>query len=95
MALEITELRTLAETAAGQAPGVQSSILKLQGTLVLQRLTELFVECAGMQALAYDEGYAHEFREEVATYLVGRSASIAGGSNEVQRDIIARHVLAL
>ena len=95
MALEITELRTLAEAASGQAPGVQSSILKLQGTLVLQRLTELFVECAGLQALPYDMGYEHEFREEVATYLIGRSASIAGGSNEVQRDIIARHVLAL
>ena len=95
MALEITELRTLAETAAGQAPGTQSSILKLQGTLVLQRLTELFVDCAGLQALPYDEAYDPGLREEVATYLIGRSASIAGGSNEVQRDIIARHVLGL
>jgi alkylation response protein AidB-like acyl-CoA dehydrogenase len=95
MALEITELRTLAETAAGQAPGTQSSILKLQGTLVLQRLTELFVDCAGLQALPYDEAHDTPFREDVATYLLGRSASIAGGSNEVQRDIIARHVLGL
>ena len=94
MALEITELRTLAETASGQAPGNQSSILKLQGTLVLQRLTELFVECAGPQALPYDFD-ARGLREEVSTYLIGRSASIAGGTNEVQRDIIARHVLGL
>lgn len=94
MALEITELRTLAQTAAGHAPGPQSSILKLQGTLVLQRLTELFVECAGPQALPYsfDEG---GLREEISTYLIGRSASIAGGANEVQRDIIAKHVLGL
>lgn len=94
MALEITELRTLAETASGQAPGNQSSILKLQGTLVLQRLTELFVECAGPQALPYsfDE---RGLREEVSTYLIGRSASIAGGTNEVQRDIIAKRVLGL
>ena len=94
MALEITELRTLAETASGQAPVNQSSILKLQGTLVLQRLTELFVECAGPQALPYcfeERG----LREEVSTYLIGRSASIAGGTNEVQRDIIAKHVLGL
>jgi alkylation response protein AidB-like acyl-CoA dehydrogenase len=94
MALEITELRTLAETASGQAPGAQSSILKLQGTQVLQRLTELFVECAGLQAIPYsfeDQG----FREEVSTYLIGRSASIAGGTNEVQRDIIAKRVLGL
>ena len=95
MALEITELRTLAQTAAGQAPGAPSSILKLQGTLVLQRLTELFVECAGLQGLAYDEAHPTPWREETAAYLLGRAASIAGGSNEVQRDIIARHVLAL
>jgi hypothetical protein len=95
MALEITELRTLAQTTAGQAPGAQSSILKLQGTLVLQRLTELFVDCAGLKGLPYDEAYSTPWREEIATYLFGRSASIAGGSNEVQRDIIARHVLSL
>ncbi|MFN7724436.1 MAG: acyl-CoA dehydrogenase family protein [Rubrivivax sp.] len=94
MALEITELRTLAETASGQAPGNQSSILKLQGTLVLQRLTELFVECGGLQALPYSFE-ERGLREEVSTYLIGRSASIAGGTNEVQRDIIARHVLGL
>ncbi|TDP61298.1 acyl-CoA dehydrogenase family protein [Roseateles toxinivorans] len=94
MALEITELRTLAETAAGHAPGAQSSILKLHGTLVLQRLTELFIECAGLHALPYsfdDTG----LREEMSTYLIGRAASIAGGTNEVQRDIIAKHVLGL
>ena len=95
MALEMTELRTLAETASGQAPGNQSSILKLQGTLVLQRLTELFVDCAGLGALPYDLAHDSAYREDVATYLIGRSASIAGGSNEVQRDIIARHVLGL
>lgn len=94
MALEITELRTLAETASGQSPGTQSSILKLQGTLVLQRLTELFVECAGPQALPYSFDECG-LREEISTYLIGRSASIAGGTNEVQRDIIAKHVLEL
>jgi alkylation response protein AidB-like acyl-CoA dehydrogenase len=94
MALEITELRTLAETASGQAPGNQSSILKLQGTLVLQRLTELFVECGGLRALPYSFE-ERGLREEVSTYLIGRSASIAGGTNEVQRDIIAKRVLGL
>jgi alkylation response protein AidB-like acyl-CoA dehydrogenase len=96
MGLEITELRTLAQTASGQAPGAQSSILKLQGTMVLQRLTELFVECAGREALPYDVDDATlRFRDEISTYLIGRSASIAGGSNEVQRNIIAKHVLGL
>lgn len=94
LALEITELRTLAETASGAAPGAQSSILKLKGSLVLQRITELFVECAGPQALPYSFEEAG-FREEVSTYLYGRSASIAGGTNEVQRNVIAKRVLQL
>jgi len=94
LGLEITELRTLAETASGAAPGAQSSILKLKGSLVLQRITELFIECAGPQALPYSFEEAG-FREEVSTYLYGRSASIAGGTNEVQRNIIAKRVLQL
>jgi alkylation response protein AidB-like acyl-CoA dehydrogenase len=35
------------------------------------------------------------FSQEMSTYLIGRSASIAGGTNEVQRDIIAKRVLGL
>ena len=95
LALEITELRTLAETKSGGAPGAQSSILKLKGSLVLQRLTELFVECAGPQALPYDLDNHAGFRPEVSTYLYARSASIAGGTNEIQRNIIAKRVLSL
>ena len=95
LALEITELRTLAETKSGGAPGAQSSILKLKGSLVLQRLTELFVECAGPQALPYDLDNHAGFRPEVSTYLYARSASIAGGTNEIQRNIIAKRVLGL
>jgi alkylation response protein AidB-like acyl-CoA dehydrogenase len=72
-----------------------SSILKLQGTLVLQRLTELFVDCAGPHALRYEPPHEEGFGDEVASYLIGRAASIAGGANEVQRDLIARHVLGL
>jgi alkylation response protein AidB-like acyl-CoA dehydrogenase len=94
MALEITELRTLAETASGSAPGAQSSILKLKGSLVLQRITELFVECAGNAALPYDLT-EKGLREEISTYLYARAAGIAGGTNEIQRNIIAKHVLHL
>ena len=92
--LEITELRTLAPTVCGQAPGPQSSILKLQGTLVLQRLTELFVEAPGPQALPgrFDESGLHE---ENSTCLIGRSTRIAGDAEEVQRDIIAKPVRGL
>jgi alkylation response protein AidB-like acyl-CoA dehydrogenase len=94
LGLEITELRTLSEVARGGAPGAQSSILKLKGSLILQRITELFVECAGPQALPYSFDNAG-LREDVSTYLYARAATIAGGTNEIQRNIIAKHVLQL
>jgi len=105
-ALEFTELRTLSETATGDAPGAQSSILKLKGTEVIQKLTELFVECLGYYGTPYpQEGIAPEntaarigpayAQPQVQLYLHGRSASIAGGSDEIMRNIIAKHVLGL
>lgn len=103
-ALEVTELRTLAETAEGQAPGVQSSLLKLKGTQIVQRFTELLVEAAGWFALPYplvdfeiatDRIGPEWCQEEMQQYLIARSASIAGGSDEVQRNIMAKQVLGL
>lgn len=102
-ALEITELRTLAESVTGAAPGAQSSILKLKGADIIQRVTELFVEAAGVHAapwLGGEQGQAGPVGRdwaapEVVRYLSGRAASIAGGSDEVQRNILARHVLGL
>ena len=103
-ALEITELRTLAETAEGAAPGEQSSILKLKGTDIVQRMTELLVETMGYAGMPYPlvdgdpprPGIGPEYAQlEMAQYLLARSASIAGGSDEIQRNIIAKHVLGL
>jgi alkylation response protein AidB-like acyl-CoA dehydrogenase len=103
-ALAITELRTLSEVSAGGAPGAQSSTLKLKGTDIVQRMTEFFVECAGPYAAPWfpeasgvepqDVGPAWA-RPEVVRYFEGRAASIAGGSDEVQRNIIAKQVLRL
>ena len=103
-ALAMTELRTLSEVAAGGAPGAQSSMLKLKGTDIVQRMTELFVECAGPYAAPWFPESAGSntsdvgppwARPEVVRYFEGRAASIAGGSDEVQRNIIAKHVLKL
>ena len=103
--LVVTELRALSESADGSAPGVYSSILKLKGTGIVQRLTELLLESAGYHGMPYpltpagevpDERIGPRFcQEEVAQYLIGRSASIAGGSDVVQRNIIAKQVLGL
>ena len=106
-ALEYTELRTLAAVAVGKAPGPESSILKIRGTEIQQSLDELFMEAAGYYALPfapdqYELGFAEEERigqgGETRTslrYFNNRKASIYGGSNEIQKNIIAKHVLGL
>ena len=106
-ALEYTELRTLAAIEVGKAPGPESSILKIRGTEVQQAIDELFVEAAGYYALPYvpqqydldypEEdriGYGAETRSSLV-YFNNRKASIYGGSNEIQKNIISKHVLGL
>ncbi len=106
-ALEYTELRTLAAVAVGKAPGPESSILKVRGTEIQQGLDELFMEAAGYYALPFvPDQYALGFAEEERIghggetraslrYFNNRKASIYGGSNEIQKNIIAKHVLGL
>ena len=106
-ALEYTELRTLAAVAVGKAPGPESSILKIRGTEIQQGLDELFMEAAGYYALPFvPDQYELEFAEEERIghggetrtslrYFNNRKASIYGGSNEIQKNIIAKHVLGL
>lgn len=105
-AIEMTEHRVLAALAAGGAPGPASSMLKAQGTEAMQRLDELAIEgvahYAGVdqiEARAADAnvdfvGPEHGLTS-MARYLNNRAASIYGGSNEIQRDIMARLVLGL
>ena len=106
-ALEFTELRTLAAVASGKAPGPESSILKLKGSELQQAVDELYLEAAGYYALPYvPDQYVLEFPEadrvgegaETKTslrYFNYRKASIYAGSNEIQKNIIAKHVLGL
>lgn len=105
-AIEMTEHRVLAAVASGQNPGPASSLLKIQGTEALQWLDELALEAAAH----YGRVLQNEARapganlpivgpDDLVTvtprYLNNRAASIYGGSNEIQRDIIARLVLGL
>jgi alkylation response protein AidB-like acyl-CoA dehydrogenase len=104
MALEMTVLRVLAR--ADKAPGPEASVLKVRGTEIQQRLTELMVEAAGPMALPFDPGYLAGERENsladddfaaplMAHYFNYRKTSIYGGSNEIQRNIIAQMILGL
>jgi alkylation response protein AidB-like acyl-CoA dehydrogenase len=101
-ALEYTELRTLAKDSAGKGPGAESSILKIKGTDLQQRVTELAMEAIGYYANPHmGTSLSNEFiGPDYATNLSGsyfnfRKASIYGGSNEIQRNIIAKMVLGL
>ena len=105
-ALEFTELRTLASENAGKGPGPESSILKIKGTEIQQRITELTIEAVGHYAQPnlrdMDFSNLNEFPVgpehadgTAATYFNTRKTSIYGGSNEIQRNIIAKMVLGL
>ena len=98
LALELTALRVVANSADGK-PHPASSVLKLRGTQLQQAVTELLVDLAGPGGVASgaDDGSAVPQWARVATprYLNYRKASIYGGSNEVQRQIIARTILGL
>ncbi|MBD8608607.1 acyl-CoA dehydrogenase family protein [Aeromicrobium sp. CFBP 8757] len=98
LALELTALRVVANSADGK-PHPASSVLKLQGTVLQQAVTELWVDLAGPNALATGAGDGSDVPDlaRVATtnYLNYRKASIYGGSNEVQRQIIAGTILGL
>ena len=101
MALEFTELRTLAAQAAGGFPGPESSLLKIKGTELQQATQELLMEIAayyqGVLPTDLDaDALGHEFTTEARmSYFYGRAATIYGGSNEVQKNIIAKYVLGL
>ncbi len=98
LALELTALRVVAQSADGK-PHPASSVLKVKGTELQQAASELVVDLAGPAALAAfaeDDSTAPVWaRRATPTYLNLRKASIYGGSNEIQRQIIAQTILGL
>jgi hypothetical protein len=93
-ALEITNMRVIFAEAKQHAPGPEASMLKVRGTEIMQRISELQVEALGPAALAYGDGSGDRARA-TAAYLNLRKLSIFGGSNEIQRNIIAQMILGL
>lgn len=106
LALEITDLRVLASDREGRAPGPEASILKIKGTELQQAITELMMEAVGPYALPFLPEALHAdwdgtpvgpaFAAPLAArYFNYRKTSIYGGSNEIQRNIIAQRILGL
>jgi alkylation response protein AidB-like acyl-CoA dehydrogenase len=106
MALEITNLRALSAESEQRAPGPEASILKIKGTEIQQALTELMMYAVGPYALPFGRNSAEEgdimsvagpdyAAPLAATYCNTRKVTIYGGSNEIQRNIIAQMILGL
>jgi alkylation response protein AidB-like acyl-CoA dehydrogenase len=108
-ALEITQMRLIAEiaksTAAGK-PDPKGSILKLKGSELQQAATGLLLEVAGYEALEFDRDFVRGLREGddenfdwaraiAPNHYFARHVTIVGGSNEIQRNILAKAVLGL
>ena len=95
LALELTALRVVAHSADGK-PHPASSVLKLKGSELQQAVSELVVDLGGPAPEASDgSDLAEWWRRATPAYLNLRKASIYGGSNEIQRQIIAGTILGL
>jgi alkylation response protein AidB-like acyl-CoA dehydrogenase len=108
-ALEMTQLRVVAAEAkrAKGKPDPASSILKIKGSEIQQATTELLMEVVGPYALPYRQEHEEEegwneppigpdWASTIApTYFNTRKVSIYGGSNEIQKNIIAKAILGL
>ena len=88
-AVETMERQSISALALGESPGSTASMLKLQGSELIQRLDELAIEAFG------PEMAAPEARVAMGRYLYDRAVTIYGGTSEVQRNILARATLCL
>ena len=113
-ALEAAELMMMSELAGGGTPGLRASMMKIKGTELSQRLTELAIEIAGTHVEPFQPHHTSPGGEVVnapsnsaalvgpdsavtvaAKYLNDRAGSIYAGSNEIQRNILAKGQLGL
>jgi alkylation response protein AidB-like acyl-CoA dehydrogenase len=103
-AVQYTELRIMAALSKGQNPGPESSIMKNLGANLSQRITELALEAVGDYITPYQPWRSGANTPPLgptggttamSRYFNLRASSIAGGSNEVQKNIVAKLVLGL
>ncbi len=106
MTLEMTNLRMIAAMRSGGSPGAEASMLKIKGSEIQQRLTSMKMEAVGPYALPYEhealeanwngEPIGPDYAMPLApTYFNYRKVSIYGGSNEIQKNILAKATLGL
>jgi hypothetical protein len=104
--LEYTELRAMTAAAKGEAPGPEANVLKIRGTELQQKISELLMRAMGYYAMPYlPEAMEHGYNDApigppeaaplAGVYFNMRKTSIYGGTNEIQKNIIAKMVLGL
>jgi alkylation response protein AidB-like acyl-CoA dehydrogenase len=96
--LQMANWRSLAGAQHGRAPGPESSILKIRGSELLQQIYELTMELMGHDSLAWfgEPGMVPPLEQWVApNFCYLRATTIYGGTNEIQKNIIAKHLLGL
>ena len=106
MALEYTELRAVSAATLGDVPGTEVNLLKIRGSEMQQKISELMVEAIGYYANPFlpesaetgwnGEPVGQEYGAHLAPdYFNWRKSSIYSGSTEVQKNIISKMVLGL
>jgi acyl-CoA dehydrogenase len=94
-AMRLTVRRANDRIRAGEPPGPESSILKVLGTELNQRRWELAAHIAGLDGIGWSDGFSERDQHLARHNLRSRGNTIEGGTSEIQRNIIARHVLGL
>jgi len=96
LALEAAELRCAQDQEGGRTPGAEASLIKIEFSELIQRIEALTLTALGGSALAYcDERDSSEQGAIVGSYMNNRATTIYGGSNEIQRELIAKHLVGL
>jgi alkylation response protein AidB-like acyl-CoA dehydrogenase len=97
MSVEAMSLRMLTAVQTGAIPGFEANMLKIKGSELQQRLAELITEAVGPEAMPFGEGADPDDPGSgtFKSYFDNRVVSIYGGSNEIQRNIIAKGMLGL
>lgn len=102
-AMRVTNLRMLAKAEASGSPGPEASMLKIKGTIIRQSLDDLARRALGPAGAALADSslsgnlalVPEAAARNAESYFNDRKLSIFGGSNEIQRGILAKHVLGL
>lgn len=101
LALRYTTYRVLADELSGKAPGPEVSVIKVRGGEIMQALSELLMELAGIEGMVHPLSMPHdglpvvpdELEHMAQQFFDKRKLTIYGGSAEIQRNIIARRLL--